>query len=45
MRVDIFAMAIHNNMTTDALGMVDLAYAPPFAGVWDAVHIAANAAK
>ena len=32
-------------MTTDELGMVDLAYAPPFAGVWDAVHIAANAAK
>ena len=29
----------------DELGMVDLAYAPPFAGVWDAVHIAANAAK
>ena len=45
MRTDIFAVAIHNGMTTDELGMVDLAYAPPFAGVWDAVHIAANAAK
>lgn len=45
LRADIFAVAIHNGMTTEALGMVDLAYAPPFAGVWDAVHIAANAAK
>jgi len=45
MRTDIFATAIHAGMTTDELGMVDLAYAPPFAGVWDAVHIASNAAK
>ena len=45
MRTDIFAVAIHAGMSTDELGMVDLAYAPPFAGVWDAVHIASNAAK
>lgn len=45
MRADIFAVAIHAGLTTDELGMVDLAYAPPFAGVWDAVHIASNAAK
>lgn len=45
LRADIFAVAIHSGMTADELGMVDLAYAPPFAGVWDAVHIAANAAK
>lgn len=45
LRADVFAVAIHCGMTTDELGMVDLAYAPPFAGVWDAVHIAANAAK
>lgn len=45
MRVDIFAVAIHNGMTTDELGMTDLIYAPPFAGVWDAVQIACNAAK
>lgn len=45
LRADIFAVAIHAGMSTDELGMVDLAYAPPFAGVWDAVHIAANAAK
>ena len=45
MRTDVFAVAIHAGMTTEELGMVDLAYAPPFASVWDAVHIAANAAK
>lgn len=45
LRVDVFAVAIHNNMTTDELGMTDLVYAPPFAGVWDAIHIACNAAK
>ncbi len=45
LRVDMFAIAIHAGMTTNELGMVDLAYAPPFSGVWDAVHIAANAAK
>lgn len=45
LRTDMFAIAIHNNMTTKDLGMVDLCYAPPFAGVWDAVHIACNAAK
>ncbi|GAA0724778.1 CoA-disulfide reductase [Clostridium malenominatum] len=45
LRIDMFAIAIHNNMTTSDLGMTDLCYAPPFAGVWDAVHIACNAAK
>ena len=45
MRTDIFAVAIHAGMTTEDLGTVDLAYAPPFASVWDAVHIAANASK
>ncbi|HNW87164.1 MAG TPA: CoA-disulfide reductase [Candidatus Limiplasma sp.] len=45
LRGDIFATAIHAGLTTPELGMVDLAYAPPFASVWDAVHIAANAAK
>lgn len=45
LRIDMFAIAIHNNMTTMDLGMTDLCYAPPFSGVWDAVHIACNAAK
>lgn len=45
LRIDIFAVAIHNQMPADELGMTDLCYAPPFAGVWDAVHIACNAVK
>jgi NADPH-dependent 2,4-dienoyl-CoA reductase/sulfur reductase-like enzyme len=45
MRADIFAVAIHSGMTTEELGITDLIYAPPFAGVWDAVQIACNAAK
>ncbi|ADI00590.1 CoA-disulfide reductase [Salisediminibacterium selenitireducens] len=45
LRVDLIALAIHNGMTSDELGMVDFCYAPPFAGVWDAVHIASNAVK
>ena len=44
-RTDIFAVAIDRKMTTEELGFVDLGYAPPFASVWDVVHIAANAAK
>lgn len=44
-RTDIFAVAIHAGMTTKQLGMTDLIYSPPYAGVWDAVHIACNAAK
>lgn len=45
LRIDIFATAIINKMTAPELGMTDLCYAPPFAGVWDAVNIAANAVK
>jgi len=45
LRGNIFATAIHAGMTTMQLGTVDLAYAPPFATVWDSVHIAANTAK
>jgi Uncharacterized NAD(FAD)-dependent dehydrogenases len=44
-RIDIFACAIDREMTTEELGYLDLGYAPMFAGVWDAVQIAANAAK
>ena len=45
LRADVFAVAIHCRMTTKELGMTDLIYAPPFAGVWDAIQIACNAAK
>ncbi|QFT88518.1 NADH peroxidase [Bacillus sp. THAF10] len=44
-RADVFAVAITNGMTTEQIAMLDLSYAPPYATVWDAVQVAANAAK
>lgn len=44
-RIDTFACAVDQQMTTEELGFLDLGYAPPFASVWDAIQIAANAAK
>lgn len=41
-RIDAFAMALWNEMTVDDLVNVDLSYAPPFSGVWDAVLVAAR---
>lgn len=41
-RIDVFATAITAEMTVDDVIDLDLAYAPPFSGVWDAVHIAAR---
>jgi NADPH-dependent 2,4-dienoyl-CoA reductase/sulfur reductase-like enzyme len=42
-RVDVFATALWNGMAADDLAWTDLAYAPPFSGVWDLIHIAARA--
>lgn len=44
-RVNVFAVAIQKGMTTKELGFLDLAYAPPFAGVWDVIQVAVNQAK
>ena len=41
-RIDAFAMALWNEMTVEDLVNVDLSYAPPFSGVWDAVLVAAR---
>lgn len=41
-RIDVLATAITAGMTVDHVVDLDLAYAPPFSGVWDAVHIAAR---
>lgn len=41
-RIDVLATAITAEMTVDDMIDLDLAYAPPFSGVWDAVHIAAR---
>ncbi len=45
LRTDVFVVAINAGMTTKQLGMMDLIYSPPYAGVWDAIQIACNAAK
>jgi NADPH-dependent 2,4-dienoyl-CoA reductase/sulfur reductase-like enzyme len=41
-RIDVFATAIWNDMSAEELAWTDLAYAPPFSGVWDLIHIAAR---
>ncbi len=45
LRINVFAVAIQKEMTTSELGFLDLAYAPPFAGVWDVIAVAANIVK
>lgn len=45
LRINVFAVAIQKEMTTNELGFLDLAYAPPFAGVWDVIAVALNKVK
>lgn len=45
LRIDPIAVAIDRGMTAEELGFADFGYAPPFSGVWDAIAVAANAAK
>jgi CoA-dependent NAD(P)H sulfur oxidoreductase len=44
-RVDVIAALLHMEATVDDLARLDLAYAPPFAPVWDALLVAANQAR
>jgi len=44
-RVDVVAAALHAGMTIGDLGRLDLAYAPPYAPVYDPLLIAAQAAE
>jgi NADPH-dependent 2,4-dienoyl-CoA reductase/sulfur reductase-like enzyme len=41
-RIDVLACAIWNEMAVDEIAYLDLAYAPPFAPVWDPVLLAAR---
>jgi NADPH-dependent 2,4-dienoyl-CoA reductase/sulfur reductase-like enzyme len=41
-RIDVVATALWTSMTAEDLAGVDLAYAPPFAPVWDPVLVAAR---
>ncbi|MHA6252743.1 CoA-disulfide reductase [Oceanobacillus sp. CAU 1775] len=43
-RIDVLATALFNNMTIHQLIDLDLAYAPPFNGVWDPIQQAARRA-
>ena len=38
-------MAVAAGVTTDQLGMLDFAYAPPFSRTWDVLNVAGNVAK
>ena len=42
-RIDIFATAIHHDMTVEQLNDLDLSYTPPLSSPWDPVQIAAQA--
>ncbi|SIS57201.1 FAD-dependent oxidoreductase [Salimicrobium flavidum] len=44
-RIDVMATALYNEMTTEDLLDLDLAYAPPYNSVWDPLQQAARRAK
>ena len=41
-RINALAVALTAGLALDELGYLDLAYAPPFSGAWDIIHIAAQ---
>lgn len=43
-RIDALAVAVWNGMTVEELTAMDLAYAPPYAPVWDPILVAARKA-
>lgn len=44
-RIDILATAVAARMTLRELAEVDMSYAPPYKGVWEAVVVAANVSE
>ena len=44
-RADILATAITTGMTLNEFAEVDMCYAPPYKGVWEALTVAANVAE
>lgn len=44
LRMTGLTTAIHAGLTTDEIGFIDYAYAPPFASTWEALNVAANTA-
>ena len=45
LRINVLAAALHAGWTVEDVSRLDLAYAPPFAPVWDPILVAANVAK
>jgi CoA-dependent NAD(P)H sulfur oxidoreductase len=41
-RINILASALAGGLSLEEIAYLDLAYAPPFSGAWDPVHIAAQ---
>ena len=41
-RINALATALTGGLSVEELAYLDLAYAPPFSGAWDPVHIAAQ---
>jgi len=41
-RINTLSAALWTGMRLDEIGYLDLAYAPPFSGSWDIIHIAAQ---
>ena len=41
-RINILAAALTVDLSVQELAYIDLAYAPPFSGSWDPIHIAAQ---
>ena len=44
-RINTLSAALWAGLTLDDAGWLDLAYAPPFSGSWDVIHIAAQALR
>jgi NADPH-dependent 2,4-dienoyl-CoA reductase/sulfur reductase-like enzyme len=44
-RINTLSCALWAGLTLDDVGYLDLAYAPPFGGSWDLIHVAAQALK
>ena len=44
-RINVLSCALWGDMDLDDIAYLDLAYAPPFSGAWDVIHIAAQVLK
>ena len=44
-RISSLSVALWSGLTVDEVGYLDLPYAPPFGGAWDAIHIAAQSLR